>query len=66
MITTQPDVQPDGLYSLTQAALALKIDRHTLARYVKGGAIRFRRRKADGRPVTTGAEIIRMWRSRHQ
>ena len=63
MIITRPKVEPDGLYSINKAAKALHIDRHTMSRYAAKGMIAFRRRKADGRPVTTGKEIIRCWES---
>ena len=63
MIIAKPEVRPDGLYSQSQAARALHVERHTVARYAARGLIKFRRRKAGRRPVTTGAEIVRCWRS---
>lgn len=63
MIIAKPEVHPTSLYSLTQAAKALHVDRHTLARYAKEGHIKFRRRTTSKRPVTTGAEIIKCWKS---
>lgn len=63
MIITQPEVEPTGLYNQTQAAKALHIDRHTVAQYAKDGLIKFRVRKAGKRLVTTGAEIIKCWKS---
>lgn len=61
MITDKPDVNPEGLYSQKQAATALQVDRHTVARYEANGLIKFRIRKAGRGKVTTGGEIIRCW-----
>lgn len=63
MIVTKPDVEPDGLYNQRQAAEALHIDRHTIARYAADGLIKFKVRKAGKTKITTGAEIIKCWRS---
>ena len=61
MIIDKPIVNPDGLYNQRQAAQALHIDRHTVARYEAEGFIKFRVRKAGKAKVTTGAEIIKCW-----
>lgn len=45
MIIAKPDVNPEGFYNLSQAAKALHIDRHTMARYAAQGYIHFKRRK---------------------
>lgn len=66
MIISKPDINPEGLYTMTQAAEALHVDRHTVARYAKEGRIRFRMRKAGGRKVTTGREIMRCWGTMHK
>ncbi len=63
MIITKPDVVPDGMYNVGQAAKALQVDRHTLAKYANEGLIKFRIRKAGRRKVTTGTEIIKCWRA---
>lgn len=47
MITTRPNVEYKGLYSQAQAARALGVDRHTIARYVKQGYINVRVRRTD-------------------
>ncbi|WP_297261539.1 hypothetical protein [uncultured Prevotella sp.] len=62
MIITRPEVFPEGLYSQGQAAKALQVDRHTVARYAEAGLIKFRVRKAGKRLVTTGTEIIKCWK----
>lgn len=62
MIIGKPDVILDGLYSQTQAARALCVDRHTVARYEADGLITFRVRKAGCRKVTTGRDIIECWK----
>ena len=61
MIIDNPIVNPDGLYNQRQAAEALHIDRHTVARYEADGSIKFRVRRAGKGKVTTGAEIIKCW-----
>ena len=61
MIIDKPIVNPDGLYNQKQAAEALHIDRHTVARYEADGIIKFRIRKAGKAKVTTGADIIKCW-----
>lgn len=63
MIITRPNVVPDGLYSQRQAATALGVERHTIARYAADGLIKFRVRKAGKQKVTTGAQIIKCWES---
>jgi len=61
MIIDKPIVNLDGLYNQKQAAEALHIDRHTVARYEADGLIKFKIRKAGKAKVTTGAEIIKCW-----
>ncbi len=61
MIIDKPIVNPDGLYNQKQAAEALHIDRHTVARYEADGLIKFKIRNAGKAKVTTGAEIIKCW-----
>lgn len=62
----RPEVIPDGLYNQKQAAELLQVDRHTVARYEADGQITFKSRKAGGRKVTTGAEILRCWDSTYK
>lgn len=61
MIISKPEVDPKGIYNITQAAKALHIHRRTMARYIAEGLIKFRVRKAGRQKVTTGAEIIKCW-----
>lgn len=63
MIVEKPNVIPDGLYNQRQAAEALKVDRHTIARYEADGLILFRVRKAGKAKVTTGQQILKCWQS---
>ncbi len=63
MTTSKPNVDPEVLYGVTQAARALEIHRTTVRDYAIQGLIKFRIRKAGRRPVTTGAEIIKCWRA---
>lgn len=63
MITTRPNVEYKGLYSQAQAARALGVDRHTIARYVKQGYINVRVRRTDRKTVIPGSEILKAWGS---
>ena len=63
MIITEPQVTPTGLYNMSQAAKALEIDRHTLARYAANGDIKFRVRKVSKQKLVTGSEIIKGWKT---
>lgn len=65
MISERPKVFSNGLYTQAQAARALGVSRHTLARYTKNGLIRFRIRRAGMTAVTTGEEILKLWNSRY-
>ena len=48
---------------MSQAAKALEIDRHTLARYAANGDIKFRVRKVSKQKLVTGSEIIKCWKT---
>jgi len=61
MRVEKPTVIEDGLYNQKQAAELLGVDRHTVARYETDGLIIFKSRRAGGRKVTTGTEILRCW-----
>ena len=63
MIIKRPEVEVDGLYTQQQAAHALNVDRHTVARYARQGRLTFMLR--CGVRVTTGADIINCWRGLH-
>jgi len=61
MTTTQPEISPSGLYGAKEAAEALKIDRSTLHRYTKAGICKATTRRASGRRVWKGSELLRLW-----
>jgi len=63
MITTRPEVEPNGLYTQKQAADALQVERHTIKRYEDNNIIRFRIRRAGNKKVTTGTDIIKCWKN---
>lgn len=63
MTITRPNVVPDRLYNQRQTAVALGVERHTVARYAADGLLKFRVRKAGKQRVTTGAQIIKCWES---
>ena len=56
MNNKRPDADPAGLYGASEAAKLLGVARQTVYRYLKG-----RVRKATGRKVFTGQEIIEFW-----
>lgn len=61
MITTRPQVDYKGNYTQAQAAKALGVDRHTIARYVKLGHLKVKIRRFDQRTVIPGSEILKVW-----
>lgn len=61
MITTRPQVEYTGNYTQIQAARALGIDRHTIARYIKRGRIKAQVRKIDKKMIIKGSDILRVW-----
>lgn len=63
MTTIEPNVVPSGIYNQAQTAEALGVCRHTVARYEKAGHLLFKVRKVGGRKVTTGAQILKCWKS---
>lgn len=66
MTTTEPKVNPSGLYGLTEAARALGIDNSTLTRAAnakdKKRSIPYSIRRSTGRRVFKGQDIINYWR----
>ena len=65
MISERPKVLSNGLYTQAQAARALGVSRHTVARYAQKGLLKFRIRRAGMTAVTTGEEILKLWNSRY-
>lgn len=61
MYVTKPEVVPDGLYGMGQAAAALGINRSTLRKYANDGLIRMRVKKCNGRRYATGRQIVKLW-----
>ena len=61
MIPTRPDVEYTGNYTQAQAAKALGIDRHTIARYIKQGRLKSQIRKVDRRVIIKGRDILHIW-----
>lgn len=61
MTNTRPQVEPDGRYTVQEAAKALRVERHTIKRYFDNGVLKFKIRKADNRKVTTGKWIVECW-----
>jgi predicted site-specific integrase-resolvase len=68
MTRTPPQVDPLGRYSICETARLLEVDRHTIQRWAKVGALRVGYRKTKGirpRPFITGREITRVWTSQY-
>ena len=64
MITaTEPRCMDEGRYTTMQTCAILGIHRKNLARYVEGGGITPRIRKAEGRKVYRGVDIKKLWRA---
>jgi len=61
MVSEVPKVSKQGLYNAKETAKALGIDPKTLYNHTLLQHIHCERRKCNGRPVYTGAEIIRYW-----
>lgn len=53
----KPIVEPNELYTISQASEALGIDRRTLYRYTEAGSICCHRRQSDNRIVYYGKDI---------
>lgn len=62
MITTEPKVDPNGLYQMGDAAKALQIAPSTLHRYTEAGLVKPRVRRSNGRRVWKGIDLITLWR----
>lgn len=61
MIATRPTVEYTGNYTKAQAARALGVDRHTVARYINQGRIKTQVRKIDRKVIIKGSEILKAW-----
>lgn len=62
MIKNKPDINLESVYSQSQAARALDVDRHTIARYVKSGALESSRR--GNRTVIKGSSLLDIWQGK--
>lgn len=62
MIRNKPDIKQDCVYSQSEAARALDIDRHTVARYVRSGELESARRGT--RNVIKGSAILNLWQGK--
>lgn len=61
MTSTEPKVSDSGWYDTGQTALALGVDRRTIARHTEKGYIKCKVRKCNNRRVYSGREIKRYW-----
>lgn len=62
MTRSLPKVDPERLYTVTEAARVLGVHRHTMWRYIRQGFFRMMTRKIDNRKVITGAQLLESWR----
>ena len=62
MTRSLPQVDPERLYTVTEAARVLGVHRHTMWRYIRQGFFRMMTRKIDNRKVITGAQLLVSWR----
>lgn len=62
MIKNKPDINQESIYSQSEAARALDIDRHTVARYVRSGELESARRGT--RNVIKGSAILQLWKGK--
>lgn len=61
MITSKPDITPDGYYQMNAAAQALQISRTSLHRYTEKGIIKASVRRVNGRRIWKGSELLKLW-----
>lgn len=62
MIKNKPDINKESVYSQSEAARALDIDRHTVARYVRSGELKSAKRGT--RNVIKGSAILQLWKGK--
>lgn len=63
MVKTQPTVDFDGKYQITDTANALGVHVSTVDRWTRSGIMTCTVRRANGRRVWSGKEIVRVWRA---
>lgn len=54
----KPNVNPNNLYEIPSACKALGVDRRTLRRYTQAGVLPCHIRRADGRIVYFGSDLL--------
>ncbi len=63
MIHGKPEVELSAKYSLSETALKLQVSPSTIIRWTRSGQMRCQYRRINRRPVWTGEEILRIWRT---
>lgn len=61
MIAEKPNIDPNGRYSVYQAAAALGVNPTTVYRYINRGILKPRRHAATGFIRFLGSELLRLW-----
>lgn len=65
MVTSEPNIDKKGRYSLTQTASILGVHRNTISNYILSGALPVHYRKpARGvklMPIILGIDILKLW-----
>jgi len=65
MIIEIPNINPLGRYELRDAAKALQVNKSTINRWTNAGLLCCQLRKANGRRVWAGSELIRFWKANY-
>lgn len=63
MTAIEPQVNPMGRYSIKETANALCIDRNTLRKYTRLGAIKVNVRRYTNKQFYTGRDILTFWKA---
>lgn len=63
MVADEPDVIPSARYTARETAQYLGVSPSTVRRWTRIGLMRCNYRRINRRPVWTGEEIIRAWKS---
>ncbi len=63
MTKSQPNVSPTYKYELREAAKALDVSTSTIVKWTNKGILRASTRRANGRRVWSGEELIRAWKA---
>lgn len=63
MIYVKPEVELSAMYSLSETALKLQVSPSTIIRWTRAGLMRCQFRRINRRPVWSGEEIVKIWKT---